>query len=145
MATALCAMAVHSRGCEAVSLEGSQAGIDTDSAHTCAVVVEVRTSRIEAELRRHGVVLLSGVHGVARETGEPTILAPHGHDVAAVALAAALGADVRVVVSGAVNGTLPVAGRAAELASEHGLVLAARPLADETLCSSEFDASLRER
>jgi aspartate kinase len=129
MATALCTMAVQGRGCRAVSLEGSQAGIVTDAAHTRAEVVEVRTSRIEAELRRHGIVLLSGVQGVARETGEPTILAPGGHDVAALALARALGADVCVVVSGAVNGTLTVA---------------TRTLADGALCSSGFDASLRE-
>lgn len=118
MAAALCAMAVHRRGCRAVSLEGAQAGIVTDGAHTCAEVVEIRPERIESELQRHGVVLVSGAHGVSRDTGELTTLGAGGHDAVARELAAALG------------------GEAVHVRELDG---------DGPLCSREFDASLRTR
>jgi aspartate kinase len=99
MAAALCAMAVHRRGCRAISLEGAQAGVLTDDTHTRARVLAVRTDRVLAELRLHGIVLLSAIHGVARDTGEVTTLEPGGHEIVARALAEALATSGCVVES----------------------------------------------
>lgn len=130
IANALCALAVHSLGHDAVSLEGTDAGILTDDAHTRAEVVEVRTERIELELRRHGIVLVSGVLGVSRGSGELTTLAPGGADVAAVAFAAAVGAARCDVVTRRQRlGPPRLPARAAEWARERSVEIRARPLA----------------
>jgi aspartate kinase len=98
MAVALCAMAVHRRGCRAVSLDGAEAGILTDGAHTHARIVEIRTGRILTELGRHGVVVLPGTSGVTRESHEITTLSAAGAAFAAATLARTLGAELVVPV-----------------------------------------------
>jgi aspartate kinase len=93
ISNALCAMAIHDLGHEAVSLTGSQAGIVTDGSHTKAKIVEVRAERIHAALRADKIVLVAGFQGVSPTTHDVTTLGRGGSDTTAVALAAALGAD----------------------------------------------------
>jgi aspartate kinase len=90
---ALAAMALIDLGEDAVSLTGSQAGIVTDTAHGKAKIVEVRARRIHEALDRGAIVLVAGFQGVSTEA-EVTTLGRGGSDTTAVALAAALGADV---------------------------------------------------
>ena len=90
---ALAAMALIELGYEAVSLTGSQAGIVTDTAHGRAKIVEVRGRRIHEALDRGAIVLVAGFQGVSTDY-EVTTLGRGGSDTTAVALAAALGADV---------------------------------------------------
>jgi aspartate kinase len=90
---ALAAMALIELGLEAVSLTGSQAGIVTDTAHGKAKIVEVRGRRIHDALDRGAIVLVAGFQGVSTDA-EITTLGRGGSDTTAVALAAALGADV---------------------------------------------------
>jgi len=91
---ALCAMAIHDMGHEAISLTGSQAGIVTDSFHTRAKIVDVRAERIRATLEQDRIVLVAGFQGVSTESKDVTTLGRGGSDTTAVALAAALGASV---------------------------------------------------
>ncbi len=91
---ALCAMAIHDMGHEAISLTGSQAGIVTDSFHTKAHIVDIRAERIEAALGEDRIVLVAGFQGVSTESRDVTTLGRGGSDTTAVALAAALGAEV---------------------------------------------------
>jgi len=91
---ALCAMAIHDLGHKAISLTGSQAGIVTDSSHTKARIIDVKAERIEAALDEDQIVLVAGFQGVSTETLDVTTLGRGGSDTTAVALAAALGADV---------------------------------------------------
>jgi len=91
---ALCAMAIHDLGHKAISLTGSQAGIVTDSSHTKARIIDVKAERIEAALEEDHIVLVAGFQGVSTETLDVTTLGRGGSDTTAVALAAALGADV---------------------------------------------------
>jgi aspartate kinase len=93
ISNALCAMAIHDLGHEAVSLTGSQAGIVTDGSHTKAKIVEVRAQRIHAALDENRIVLVAGFQGVSTSTHDVTTLGRGGSDTTAVALAAALGAD----------------------------------------------------
>ncbi|HEX7084706.1 MAG TPA: aspartate kinase [Gaiellaceae bacterium] len=93
ISNALCAMAIHDLGHEAVSLTGSQAGIVTDDSHTKAKIVEVRGERIHQALERDRIVLVAGFQGVSSGTHDVTTLGRGGSDTTAVALAAALGAD----------------------------------------------------
>ncbi len=90
---ALCAMALIDLGIDAVSLTGSQAGIITDTVHGKAKIVEVRARRIHEALDEGQVVLVAGFQGVSTAS-EVTTLGRGGSDMTAVALAAALGADV---------------------------------------------------
>jgi aspartate kinase len=90
---ALIAMAVHDLGHEAVSFTGSQAGIVTTPEHTNAKIVEIRGHRIHDELDKGRIVLVAGFQGVSTEHNVTT-LGRGGSDATAVALAAALGADV---------------------------------------------------
>ena len=90
---ALCAMAIHDLGHEAISLTGSQAGIVTDTVHGKAKIVDVRARRIHEALDRNEIVLVAGFQGVSSEQ-EVTTLGRGGSDTTAVALAAALGAQV---------------------------------------------------
>src|SRR5712691_9932218 len=90
---ALAAMAIVDLGHEAISLTGSQAGIVTDTVHGKAKIVEVRARRIHEALDRDEIVLVAGFQGVSSEH-EVTTLGRGGSDTTAVALAAALGADV---------------------------------------------------
>jgi aspartate kinase len=93
ISNALCAMAIHDLGHEAVSLTGSQAGIVTDGSHTKAKIVEVRATRIHEALEQDKIVLVAGFQGVSTDTQDVTTLGRGGSDTTAVALAAALGAD----------------------------------------------------
>ncbi|MCL2770433.1 MAG: aspartate kinase, partial [Solirubrobacterales bacterium] len=91
---ALCAMAIHDLGYQAISLTGSQAGILTDTSHTKARIVDVRADRIREALERDRVVLVAGFQGVSSSTREVTTLGRGGSDTTAVALAAGIRADV---------------------------------------------------
>ncbi len=91
---ALCAMAIHDLGHQAISLTGSQAGIVTDESHTKAMILDVRADRIQAALEEDNIVLVAGFQGVSLNAHNVTTLGRGGSDTSAVALAAALGADV---------------------------------------------------
>jgi aspartate kinase len=91
---ALCAMAIHDLGHKAISLTGSQAGIVTDSSHTKARIIDVRADRIRESLAEGAIVLVAGFQGVSTESRDVTTLGRGGSDTTAVALAAALGAEV---------------------------------------------------
>jgi len=91
---ALCAMAIHDMGHEAISLTGSQAGIVTDSFHTKARIVDVRADRISEALTEDQIVLVAGFQGVSTDSRDVTTLGRGGSDTTAVALAAALDASV---------------------------------------------------
>ena len=89
---ALCAMAIHDLGQQALSLTGSQAGIVTDTSHTKARILDVRGERIMAALDDDKIVLVAGFQGVSTSS-DVTTLGRGGSDTTAVALAAALGAE----------------------------------------------------
>jgi aspartate kinase len=91
---ALCAMAIHDMGHEAISLTGSQAGIVTDSTHTKARIIDVRADRIKDALDEDRIVLVAGFQGVSTDSRDVTTLGRGGSDTTAVALAAALEASV---------------------------------------------------
>jgi aspartate kinase len=91
---ALCAMAINDLGHRAISLTGSQAGILTDESHTKALIVDVRADRIRAALGEDSIVLVAGFQGVSRDARNVTTLGRGGSDTSAVAVAAALGAEV---------------------------------------------------
>ena len=90
--TALLSMALHKRGCNAKSYNGSQVRILTDNAHTKARIREIDDKRIHADLARDHVVVVAGFQGVDEE-GNITTLGRGGSDTTAVAIAAALNAD----------------------------------------------------
>jgi aspartate kinase len=90
---ALCAMAIHDLGHRAISLTGSQAGIVTDTSHTKARILDVRADRILRALDEDSIVLVAGFQGVSTAK-DVTTLGRGGSDTTAVALAAAVGADV---------------------------------------------------
>jgi aspartate kinase len=92
ISNALCAMAIHDLGHEAISLTGSQAGIVTDTTHGKAKIVDVRARRIHEALDQDRIVLVAGFQGVSTEQ-DVTTLGRGGSDTTAVALAAALGAE----------------------------------------------------
>ncbi|HSZ68801.1 MAG TPA: aspartate kinase [Solirubrobacteraceae bacterium] len=91
---ALCAMALHDMGHSARSFTGSQAGIVTDASHTKARILDVRAERIRAALDEDQIVLVAGFQGVSTATHDVTTLGRGGSDTTAVAVAAALGAEV---------------------------------------------------
>jgi aspartate kinase len=91
---ALCAMAIHDLGHQAISLTGSQAGIVTDSSHTKARIIDVRADRISDALDEDRIVLVAGFQGVSTDSRDVTTLGRGGSDTTAVALAAALRASV---------------------------------------------------
>jgi len=90
---ALCAMAINDLGHRAISLTGSQAGIVTDTSHTKARILDVRANRIRGALAEGSIVLVAGFQGVSTSY-DVTTLGRGGSDTTAVALAAALGAEV---------------------------------------------------
>jgi aspartate kinase len=90
---ALCAMAINDLGHRAISLTGSQAGIVTDTSHTKARIVDVRANRIREALDDDRIVLVAGFQGVSTSY-DITTLGRGGSDTTAVALAAAIGAEV---------------------------------------------------
>jgi aspartate kinase len=91
---ALCAMAINDLGHRAISLTGSQAGIVTDESHTRALILDVRAERIWEGLKEDSIVLVAGFQGVSNTAGDVTTLGRGGSDTSAVAVAAALGAEV---------------------------------------------------
>jgi aspartate kinase len=90
---ALCAMAINDLGHRAISLTGSQAGIVTDTSHTRARILDVRADRIVEALEEDMIVLVAGFQGVSTSR-DVTTLGRGGSDTTAVAVAAALGAEV---------------------------------------------------
>ncbi|HKP13962.1 MAG TPA: aspartate kinase [Blastocatellia bacterium] len=90
---ALVAMALNELGCRAVSMTGAQLGIITESVHTTARIVDIKTERIRHFLDAGHVVVAAGFQGI-NEAGDITTLGRGGSDTTAVALAAALKADV---------------------------------------------------
>ncbi len=90
---ALCAMAINDLGHSAISLTGSQAGIVTDTSHTKARILDVRADRIQSGLDEDKIVLVAGFQGVSTAK-DVTTLGRGGSDTTAVALAAAVGAEV---------------------------------------------------
>ena len=90
---ALCAMAINDLGHKAISLTGSQAGIVTDTSHTRARILDVRADRIVEALESDMIVLVAGFQGVSTSR-DVTTLGRGGSDTTAVAVAAALHAEV---------------------------------------------------
>ena len=91
---ALVAMAISDLGYSARSFTGSQAGVITDSAHGRAKIIDVTPGRITEALGKGHIVIVAGFQGVSQDTKEITTLGRGGTDTTAVALAAALGAEV---------------------------------------------------
>ncbi|GBC87007.1 Aspartokinase [bacterium HR12] len=93
IAMSLLAIAVCARGCRAASYTGSQAGIITDTHHGAAKIVEIRPKRIIESLQMGNVVIVAGFQGLSTSY-DITTLGRGGSDTTAVALAAAVGAEV---------------------------------------------------
>lgn len=91
---ALLAMAIKSLGYEARSYTGSQAGMITDARHGSARIVDVAPKRIREALDQGAIAIVAGFQGFNRSTGDITTLGRGGSDTTAVALAAALGAEM---------------------------------------------------
>jgi len=91
---AVLAMAINDLGYEARSYTGSQAGLITDSTHGKARIVDVTPGRIQEALRENAIPIVAGFQGVSQVTKDITTLGRGGSDLTAVALAAALYADV---------------------------------------------------
>jgi aspartate kinase len=91
---ALLAMAIKSLGVEARSYTGSQAGMITDAQHGSARIVDVTPRRVREALDEGAIAIVAGFQGFNRGTGDITTLGRGGSDTTAVALAAALHADV---------------------------------------------------
>jgi aspartate kinase len=96
---ALLALAIDSAGAQSRSFTGSQAGIVTDSKHGNARIAEVTTDRIREALNDGDIAIVAGFQGFNRETKDITTLGRGGSDTTAVALAAALNADVCEIYS----------------------------------------------
>jgi len=91
---ALLAMAIANLGLEGRSFTGSQAGVITDSAHGKARIIDVTPGRIRGALDDGAIPIVAGFQGVSQDTKDITTLGRGASDTTAVALAAALGADV---------------------------------------------------
>ena len=90
----LLAMAIKALGYEARSFTGSQAGVITTAAHGRARIIDVTPGRISDAVASGAVAIVAGFQGVSQDTKDITTLGRGGSDTTAVALAAALGADV---------------------------------------------------
>ena len=91
---ALLAMAIANLGQEARSFTGSQAGVITDSVHGKARIIDVTPGRIRSALDAGYIAIVAGFQGVSQDTKDITTLGRGGSDTTAVALAAALQAEV---------------------------------------------------
>jgi aspartate kinase len=91
---ALLAMAINNLGHEALSFTGSQAGVITTSAHGRARIIDVTPGRIKEALDAGAIAIVAGFQGISQDTKDVTTLGRGGSDTTAVALAAALDADV---------------------------------------------------
>jgi aspartate kinase len=128
---ALLAMAIHSMGFEARSFTGSQAGMITTADHGSARIVDVTPVRLREALDEGAIVIVAGFQGFNRDTRDITTLGRGGSDTTAVALAAALDADVCEIYSD-VDGiftadprVVPKARKLGRISSEEMLELAA--------------------
>jgi len=93
VASALTAMAIQKLGYESMSLTGRQVGIVTDSSHTKALIEHIETSRLKAVLDENMIPVVAGFQGI-NEFSDVTTLGRGGSDTTAVAIAAALKADI---------------------------------------------------
>ncbi|MFJ4848994.1 MULTISPECIES: aspartate kinase [unclassified Streptomyces] len=91
---ALLAMAIKNLGHEAQSFTGSQAGVITDSVHNKARIIDVTPGRIRTALDQGNIAIVAGFQGVSQDSKDITTLGRGGSDTTAVALAAALYAEV---------------------------------------------------
>ena len=91
---ALLAMAIATLGMEARSFTGSQAGVITDDVHGRARIIDVTPGRIASAIAEGAIPIVAGFQGVSQNTKDITTLGRGGSDTTAVALAAALNADV---------------------------------------------------
>ena len=91
---ALLAMAINNLGFEALSFTGSQAGVITDSTHGKARIIDVTPGRIREAIDSGSIAIVAGFQGISQDTNDITTLGRGGSDTTAVALAAALEADV---------------------------------------------------
>lgn len=90
----LCAMAIETMGLPVVSLTGWQAGVQTNSSYSSARIKKIQVERIQSELdRNNSIVIVTGFQGI-NKFGDITTLGRGGSDTSAVALAAALKADL---------------------------------------------------
>jgi aspartate kinase len=165
---ALLAMAIESMGHTARSFTGSQAGMITDAQHGAARIVDVTPVRLREALDEGAIVIVAGFQGFNRDTKDITTLGRGGSDTTAVALAAALDADVceiytdvdgiftmdpRVVPKArkldvitseemlelAANGAKVLYIRAVEYARRHGVTLHVRSSFNNNLGTVVFD------
>jgi aspartate kinase len=114
---ALLAMAIHDLGFEARSFTGSQAGLITDAIHGAARIVDFTPGRIQEALSEGAIPIVAGFQGVSRETKDVTTLGRGGSDTTAVALAAALDAEVCEIFTD-VDGVFSADPRVVPLASK---------------------------
>ena len=91
---ALLAMAINNLGFEARSFTGSQAGVITNSVHGKARIIDVTPGRIQEAIDEGAIAIVAGFQGISQDTKDITTLGRGGSDTTAVALAAALEADV---------------------------------------------------
>jgi aspartate kinase len=96
---ALVAMAIAELGHTAKSFTGSQAGVITDSAHGKAKIIDITPGRIENAIAQGAIAIVAGFQGVSQDTKDITTLGRGASDTTAVALAAALGAEVCEIYS----------------------------------------------
>ena len=93
VSSTLLAMALRSMGCKSISLTGFQAGIETDTVHSKAQIMNINPQRILRELSRGNVVIVAGFQGITQDM-DITTLGRGGSDTTAVALAACLEAKI---------------------------------------------------
>ena len=99
ISTAILSMAINDLGAKAQSFTGSQAGMITDGVHGSARLVEVKPERIRESIDAGNIAIVAGFQGMNRQSGDITTLGRGGSDTTAVALAAALNADVCEIYS----------------------------------------------
>ena len=99
ISTAILSMAINDLGAKAQSFTGSQAGMITDGVHGSARLVEVNPDRIRESIEAGNIAIVAGFQGMNRQSGDITTLGRGGSDTTAVALAAALNADVCEIYS----------------------------------------------
>ncbi|MCK6095447.1 aspartate kinase [Micrococcus sp. EYE_162] len=127
----LLAMAIHAEGVQARSFTGSQAGMMTDTSYGRARIVKVSPHRVQGALDDGAVAIVAGFQGMSPESQDITTMGRGGSDTTAVALAAALKADVCEIytdVDGVYSAdprVVPTARKIGELSSEETLELAA--------------------
>lgn len=99
ISTAILSMAINDLDAKAQSFTGSQAGMITDGVHGSARLVEVNPERIRESIEAGNIAIVAGFQGMNRQSGDITTLGRGGSDTTAVALAAALNADVCEIYS----------------------------------------------